>query len=214
MKKALFVCLAVGAILIAGCSRSGVAGNGVIKTESRSVAEYTKIEISGGFTVQWASAKASLNLSADENLLPLIKTEVNGDTLEISSTGNLNPTKPLTLTLTSAALASVVLNGGIDFKASQLAGTDLNLQANGAGEISVEGAVTNLSVELNGASDFKAKNLPTRSAKLTMSGASEAEVNVSDALKVTINGAGTVTYSGNPKVEQEINGAASIKHSP
>jgi len=214
MKKILPLFLTASALSMAGCSRPGVAGDGVIKAEDRSVAEYTRIEITGGYEVQWTSGKPALNISADENLLPLIKTEVNGGTLVISARGMLSPTKPLTLTLSSAALAGVVMNGGIKFKATQLAGADFSLTANGTADINVDGSITNLSVELNGASEFKAKNLQTHTAKLAMSGASNAEVNVSDALKVTINGTGAVTYSGNPKVDQEINGAGSIKHAP
>jgi hypothetical protein len=214
MKKFIPIFLAVLGIITAGCLRSGVKGDGVIKAEDRTVSDFTKVVVTGAYEVQWTNGKAALNISADENILPLIKTVVTDGTLEIESSESISPSQTIKVTLSSAALKAVELTGGNNFKASQVAGDSLKLEATGASNITVDGSVTNLQAEFTGAGKLKAHSLQTHTATLTLTGASEAEVNVSDALKVNITGAGSLTYSGDPKVEQNVIGAGRVRHLP
>jgi hypothetical protein len=214
MKKFIPIFFVALGMVTAGCFRPGVKGDGVVKAEDRTISDFTKVMVAGAYEVQWTNGKAALNISADENILPLIKTVVTGGTLEIESSESISPSRAITITLSSAALTGVELTGGNSFKASQVAGDALKLEATGASNITVDGSVTNLQAEFTGAGKLKARSLQTRTATLTLTGASEAEVNVSDALKVSITGAGSLTYSGDPKVEQEITGAGSVRHLP
>jgi len=200
---------------LTGCSQIGIKGDGVINAEDRPVSGFSKVEITGGYQVKWTSGKPALNISADENLLPLIRTVVNGDTLQIDSQVELAPTKGITIILSSPSLADVNLTGGIDFKASQVSGPGLRLEATGASDFTVDGSVTNLDVNLTGASRLNAKSLQTQTATLTLVGASDADVTVTDTLKASVTGAGLLTYSGNPKsVEKNITGAGRIQTRP
>ena len=66
--------------MLAGCSRLiGVPGDGVIKGEDRPIPEFTRIEVSGAYQINWTDGKPSLKISADQNLLPLINTSVTGN---------------------------------------------------------------------------------------------------------------------------------------
>jgi len=183
-------------IVVAGCSRPGIKGDGEIKTEDRPISDYSKIVVSGGYRIKWSSGKPALTISADQNLLPLIKTVVNGKTLQIDSAEQLAPTESIKITLSSATLAEVRLTGGNNFRAAQISGHDLK-------------------ADLTGASRLDAKSLHTQNATLSLLGASDAAVNVSDALKVSVTGAGSLIYSGDPKsVEQNVAGAGNIRRSP
>src|SRR6185312_12301425 len=95
------ILLAAAVTLFAGCTR-GIKGDGVIKTENRSILGFSKVEVTGAFKINWSSGKPALDISADQNLLPLIETVVNGDTLRIESKENLSPTKDITIILSSA----------------------------------------------------------------------------------------------------------------
>jgi Putative auto-transporter adhesin, head GIN domain len=199
-------------IVIAGCSQPGIKGDGAIKTEDRSISGFSKVEVSGGYKVKWSPGKPALNISADQNLLPLIKTIVSGDTLRIDSEEKLAPAKNIVITLSSVSLTRAQLAGGIDFKASHLFGQALKFETTGASDISVEGSVTELEANLTGASHLNAKSLSAQDVKLSLLGASDADVVATDTLKVSITGAGSVTYSGHPKsVEQNITGAGSVR---
>ena len=200
---------------LAGCSRPGIQGDGVIKTEDRPISEFSKLVAEGGYQIKWFSGKSALTISTDQNLLPHIRTSVSGDTLRIDSDENLAPTKGITITLSSAALADARFTGGIHFTAGHLSGRNLRLESTGAADISVAGSVTHLEANLTGASHLSAKSLRTQTATLSLLGASDAHVNVSDTLKVSITGAGSLTYSGNPKsVVQNITGAGRVQHLP
>jgi len=201
--------------MVAGCSRPGIQGDGVITTEDRPISEISKLVVTGGYEIEWSSGKPALTISADQNLLPLVETVISGNTLQIDSKEELVPTKGIKIILSSATLADVQLTGGISFKASQITGQDLKLESTGASEISVDGSVTNLEVNLTGASKLNAKSLQTQNATLSLIGASEADVTVTDSLKASVTGAGSLTYSGNPKsVEKNITGAGTIQDRP
>ena len=77
----------------AGCSRPGIKGDGVIQTEDRSISEYSKVAVAGGYKIKWSAGRPALNISADQNLLPLIKTVVRGNTLQIDSKEDLRRPK-------------------------------------------------------------------------------------------------------------------------
>ena len=214
MNKISIIVIAAFAV-VAGCSRPGIQGDGVITTEERPISEFSKLVVTGGYEIEWSRGKPAFTISADQNLLPLVETVVSGNTLQIDSKEELAPTKGIKIILSSATLADVQLNGGISFKASQIFRHDLRLHSTGASEISVDGSVTNLEVNLTGASKLNAKSLKTQVATLSLIGASEADVNVTDSLKVSVIGASSLTYSGNPKsVEKNIVGAGTIQNRP
>lgn len=198
--------------VVAGCSHPGIKGDGVIKTENRSISGFSKIVVAGDYQIEWFSGKPALNISADQNLLPLIKTVVSGDTLQIDSKADLAPAKSIVIILSGASLAVVQLGGDIRFKAHQISGDDLKLESAGKSNISVDGSVAKLEANLTGASRLNAKSLRTQTATLSLLGASDADITVTDILKVSIAGAGSLTYSGNPtSVKKNITGVGSIR---
>jgi hypothetical protein len=194
-------------------SHRGVRGDGIIKSEDRPVSEFSNVIVTGGYKVQWSGGEPALTISADQNLLPLIRTVVHGDTLQIDSKENLIPSEDVTVVLSSHSLAGVKLTGGNRFIADHISGPELKVESTGASNISVDGSVTDLQATMTGASKLDAKSLQTQSAYVSLAGASRAEVSVSDALKVSIAGAGSVTYSGNPKtVKKSVAGAGFVRH--
>jgi hypothetical protein len=112
------IILVAAVIVVAGCSQPGIRGDGEIKTEDRPISDFSKVVVKGGYEIKWSSGKAALKLSADENLLPLIKTVVSGHTLWIDSKEQLAPSKTITIILCSASLADMQLSGGKSCKAS------------------------------------------------------------------------------------------------
>jgi hypothetical protein len=209
------IVLIAAVTVVAGCSRSGIKGDGVIKTEDRLISDFSRVVVAGGYKIKWSSGKPALNISTDQNLLPLIKTAVSGNTLQIDSKEDLAPTKSITINLFSTSLADMQLSGGHSFRASQVSGRDLKIESSGAWDISVDGSITKLEASLAGASKLNAKSLQTQTAKLSLLGASYARVAVTGTLKVSVIGASSVTYSGNPEVvETNVIGAGSIRHLP
>jgi len=209
------ILLIAAAAVSAGCSRPGIKGDGVVKTTNQSIADFSALVVSGGYKITWSSGKPALTITTDQNLLPLIKATVSGNTLQIESEDNLRPTKGITITLSSASLADVQLNGAVDLTASQLSGRGLKLESNGAADITIAGSVTNLEATLSGACRLNAKSLKAQTATVSLNGASYGDVTVTGALNASISGTGVLTYSGNPKsVEKNVSGVGSIRPRP
>jgi hypothetical protein len=202
-------------LIVAACSRPGIKGDGVIKTETRSIADFSTIIVTGHYEIQWSSGKPALSLEVDQNLLALLKTEVSGDTLRIDSAEKVNPTRPIVLVLSSSSLAEIQIAGHIVFKAGRLAGDKFKIDAAGQTAISVEGSVTTLAANLVGDSKLDAKMLQTKFADLSMVGSSNADVTVASVLTVSIIGDGTCTYGGNPPtIEKSGIGSANVRPRP
>ena len=204
--------LLVAAAIIAGCSRTGIKGDGVIKTESRPLSDFSELAVEGAYKITWTTGKPALTISTDQNLLPLIKTTVSGNTLQIHKEENLRPTKGITIVLSSPSLSDIKVTGAVMLTAEKLSGQALKLECEGASQIRVAGSVTNLEANLTGASKLDADSLQTQTATLSLDGASYGNITVTETLSASISGAGMLTYSGNPKsVEKNVSGAGSIR---
>ncbi|HNY48615.1 MAG TPA: DUF2807 domain-containing protein, partial [Casimicrobium sp.] len=93
------LCAASGALLLSACGDisisigdpNAVVGSGVRASESRAVSTFTAIEASGVGNLKLRVGDAdALKITADDNLLPKIKSEVKNGVLILSSTSALH----------------------------------------------------------------------------------------------------------------------------
>jgi putative autotransporter adhesin-like protein len=212
LKFLTLAALSLVLLLLNGCHWVGIRGNGDIKTDTRSITDFSKLEADGAFEVNWTAGPAALSITTDENLLEYMRTRVSGDRLRIEWEKPLKGTRGIKVNIASPRLAAVTLNGAVRFVGANLSGPEFYLEANGATKVTLGGTLNAVSADMNGASRLDADRLITRAMELSISGAGRAEVHVTEALKVDISGAGKVIYSGNPKrVDKNITGAGSIK---
>src|SRR5688500_7036192 len=106
MKK-ISVALIISLAFTAGCFRPGIKGDGVMKTETRPVTEFSKITVGGRYEIEWSKGQPALSISADQNLLPLIKITAAGNELRVDSAEKLAPSQPIKLVLSSGGLGNV-----------------------------------------------------------------------------------------------------------
>jgi hypothetical protein len=203
------------AVVLAGCM--GERGSGVQKDETREVPAFTEIELDGAYALKLtvdksATTPVTLHLSGDDNLLPLVLTEVEGDKLHVHSDKMLAPDVPLVLTATVADLKALSINGACEGTINGLDNESLTAEVNGAGELTISGRTGTFTADLNGAAELKAKELQAESVTATINGAGDATICASKSLKVEVNGAGDVKYYCNPAdVKQEVNGAGDVQ---
>ena len=210
--KRLAITLVLAALaLSAGCHWRGVRGDGNITTDKRAILDFTSLNATGGFAIEWTRGPASLAITTDQNLLSHIRTEVKDDQLRVWADGSLAPTRQIKIVLSSDAIKTVTLTGAVHLTAKQVAGPALSLTLSGAVTIDASGSVGSLTASLTGASTLKATGLDAHEAKVTLVGASSAEVAVAEHLRVSIVGAGSLSYRGSPVVEQSITGAGIIR---
>jgi hypothetical protein len=213
MSKITFTALLGLMLALGACRFGGIAGNGKITTEQRTISTFSEIEASGSLQVEWQNGAPSLSITTDENLLSHISTEVIGERLRLKSHGNPWPTHGIKVLISSPTRNGAQLSGATRLIANQLAGQKFAVESTGAAQVTLDGRVDTLLMETTGASKVDAGSLQTRNAEISTTGAAKVELAVSDVLKVSITGAGKVTYSGNPStIEKKITGAGTIRH--
>ena len=210
----------------------GKRGSGSEKTEQRAVSSFDRLDVSGAFTVEFVCAEqTSLEITADDNLLEDISTEVRGSTLHIETARSIWPRGRLLVRVSSPNISVIRSSGASDISASNISNEKLSietsgagsvkadvqtsllrLETSGAGNVALKGSAETFIVETSGAADVKARNLHVKKARLEVSGAGDVELNVSDELDVSVSGAGDIRYFGSPSsVRQDISGAGSVR---
>jgi hypothetical protein len=207
------VILALGVAACFGLTACGVRGSGKAAVETRQVAEFTEVEASGVLHLKLGLQKPrAVALSGDDNLLPLLTTDVSGGRLVIGSKQPLNPKLDLVATVSAPDVTLVRCSGACEVEVTDVKNEKLTLELSGAGSISANGTTKNLVVDVSGAGRATAETLRASNVTARLSGAGEIKVGPADKLDATVSGAGAVTFDGNPAVTQHVSGAGSVKH--
>src|SRR5258708_6420102 len=135
----MLVLLLAGAL--AGCVDFGgwrsVKGSGNTMTETRAVSGFDQVSVSGAGELTLAQGdQESLTIEADDNLLPLIRSDVQGGHLSIGPQNvNLRPTRTIRYQVTVKHLSALHLSGSVRAEAGALKTKRLTLGISGSGRI-------------------------------------------------------------------------------
>jgi Putative auto-transporter adhesin, head GIN domain len=197
-------------LLLAGCSIT--RGSGQLSSESRQVSGFTKVELSGSGELKIEqTGTESLTISAEDNVLPKINSEVSGGTLMLGSNAKIVPTKPISYSLTVKDLTGLAVSGSGSVTMSKLATPALSTDISGSAAITASGTADDQDLKISGSGRFEAEQLMSKTVKVDMSGSGIASIFASDVLDIHMSGSGILTYTGDPKqVTQEISGSGKL----
>ncbi len=200
--------------MFSGChfAGRGVKGSGVRKTEMRDVASFKSIESDGAYEIEVNCQQAlSVQIEGDDNLLPLVKTDVRDGVLYITNPQPYHTRQPVVLRIAAPNIERIVSNGAGNFNVSNLKNDAFELHSTGATSFNASGQTKSVRIETSGAGKINAGELRAEKANVSISGAASVDVFASDQLDVNLSGVGHVSYSGNPKtVNKNINGLGSV----
>ncbi len=211
-----------------------VHGSGTVARESREVREFDSISLSGSGSLFIAqTGEESLSIEADDNILPLLTSEVHGHQLKLGVQHgvSLHPQAPIRyhltvkdlrgLTISGAGNAqvstlttdelSVTISGTGDLEAPALTAGALSVTISGSGDISLAGKATTQDIRISGSGSYHAADLASDQTRVSVSGAGNATLNVRERLDARISGVGSIRYAGQPTVSKSISGAGSIR---
>jgi len=212
MKILKIVIIILASVFLAGCNGIGVRGSGIVKDETRDIFEFDALEVGGFYHVTVECGKEpALQITGDDNIIPLIRTEIRGGTLHIWSHKSISPRKKLRIRITTRDLNSIITSGASNISVKNLDNEELSVEASGAGSLRLSGKTDRVSLELSGAVNLNASDLQANQVDVEISGASNADVYASEALKAEISGVGNIDYYGSPKnIKKRISGLGSI----
>lgn len=216
----------------------GTEGSGKPKEESRPVGSFNRIRLDGAITVEARPAAiTSLKVRADDNIVPLVTTTVEGDTLVVSTQRNasystrnpvvvevgytqlqaadLRGSGDLNIGAIEGDRFEAALSGSGDVRLAQVKVKRLRLSVAGSGDVRASGSTEELSVQVAGSGDVHAQQVMAQQAKVSVAGSGDARVQVRDNLDVSIAGSGDVWVTGKPsRINRSIVGSGDLHQTP
>nr|WKN39104.1 DUF2807 domain-containing protein [Tunicatimonas sp. TK19036] len=208
-----------------------VRGSGNVITEGRVISSFTQIEVDGSANVFLSQGNEQIvEIEADDNIIPVITTEVRGGELEIGSSRNYRTSNPVNIYITVPVISAIKIDGSGDvFGETSMGGDQLELEVSGSGNMDLELYYTQLWVESNGSGDFQlfgevddqevrisgsgnyqARDLTSENCDIRISGSGDAAVSASEYLKAEIRGSGNILYYGDPQIESSVSGSGNV----
>lgn len=244
MRAARDALAAIALLALGGCNpaifpmlAAGVKGSGTLAEETRDLPDFAALELSGSVAAEVKPGEnARIVLSGDDNILPLVTTEVRDGRLVVGFKPgqNVQARTPLKATITAnRPLEAVELSGATTCRieaptapavkaglsgATNLAlpafdATSLDLDASGTSTATAAGRVDTLKAGASGASKLRLAGLDARTADVNLSGASSGEIRASDELRGDASGASNLTILGKPpRGDVSKSGAASYTY--
>ena len=225
--------LLLPALLVLPSCDPALRGDGDIVQETRNEKDFTGLNVSveGKVNVKLGT-DFKVEVQAEENLLPYLKTEVEAGELHVYFSRNVRDVDGLEVSVTMPALESMQLAGSaelvtdgvfegakLDLSVSGSGETRLNfidydalkVHLSGSGYIELKGTAGEMEAHLSGSGGIMALQCPVREADIHVSGSGSAKVDVAEKLTAHISGSGEVLYEGDPEVESEISGSGKVK---
>ena len=215
-----------------------VTGSGKVVTETRAVTGFQAVASSlGGKLLLRQGTREGVELSGDDNVLPLIETRVvdhdGVPTLVIGpKRGSTFTTRsPMSATVDLITLKAIAMSGGgavtcdglktsslklalsgsADVKLRQLSADELAVNVSGSGDLVFGGKAAKLSVSISGSGDVNSRALEADDVSVSVAGSGDASVTARKTLNVSIAGSGSVVYAGDPIVKSSIAGHGSVR---
>lgn len=211
----------------------GIKGEGPVKTETRAASDFHAIESSIAGDVEVSiSDNYFVEVQAQENLLPLLKTEVEDGTLKIYFSESVSYNETLKIRVSAPAFDHFSLGGsGVMRVLGPIRSEKMKMEVAGSGDIVIKeaefgsasasiagsgsielgGKSGSLRTEIAGSGDVEAKQMSVNDLDVAISGSGSVSCDVVQNLKASIAGSGDVYYSGQPTVETNVSGSGTVK---
>ncbi|NTU75777.1 MAG: DUF2807 domain-containing protein [Anaerolineaceae bacterium] len=241
MKTKTIVILAIFAVVLSACNLQigdlnirTISGSGNKVTEERTVSGFKAVQLKGiGNLEITQSDTEKLVVEADDNIMPLIETEVINSELVIRLKEGTMVTdaNSITYKLTVKDLNAISLSGLGNATAGDLKSDNMDIRLSGSGQVEIKnletgkltvaisglgsanisGKTSSQEISLSGSGDYDGADLESDSATATISGLGSVTVWVKSDLNATISGSGSISYYGDPSVSQKVTGLGNIK---
>lgn len=202
-----------------------INGSGKVVTENRTAGTFDKIHVARSVDLFLTQGNTpSIRVEADDNLISLIQTKVEGSTLIIRLPNDirLGTYEKMNVYVTTAMLTeleattSADIEGqgtwnvkDIEISASTSADIELNINANKinakastSGDIELKGKAEVLTATASTSGDIKAKELVAQKVSATASTSGDISVYAEKEISYSASTSGDISYRGNPVIKE------------
>ncbi|WP_162246539.1 MULTISPECIES: head GIN domain-containing protein [unclassified Duganella] len=192
-----------GCVIVLNDSSDYVKGSGTTTIENRSIASASGLRIENRHRVDLdvevkVGGAPSLVIEGDNNLVPLVHTEVSGDTLRVWTEERLDSRTPIHVRYTVQRLDHLESSGSVHTEVQGLAGGPLSVSHNGSGYLELRGRVDQLDMRHTGSGQLYADGLESKAAVVDMVGSGRVNIGSvrGDSLRVSTSGSGSFYARG------------------
>ena len=190
-----------------------IQGSGNVITDKRKLSSFSKLSISTVVDVEYfTSENYRLELTADDNIVPIISSSIEGDTLSIDARQSYSTQNKLRAKIYGpSTLGGVETDGSSDVNMQGIASNLLEIDLDGSSDFTVQGKVQNLHIKTSGRSDINAKKLLATNVTINADGHTDAIVTANKNLNVVLDGISDITYYGHPdSITKTIDGIGNV----
>jgi hypothetical protein len=191
-----------------------IVGSGQFVTDARPVGGFDTIRIqNGGRAIVSRSDVESLNVVAEDNIVPLIESRVVDGTLTVTfraGAGSVS-TRGMTYHIGMRSMRGLIGEAGSSIEARGIDTGNLEVHLSAGSTFIGSGTTDRLALELSAGSSADAAALRSRVATATLSSGSTAVVRVSDSLSVIASGGSQLEYLGNPSVQVQTSSGSTVR---
>jgi len=211
----------VGVVIIDGNVVSGSANNDFIQGNGNRISQVKKLNTFYAISnqiianIRIVSARHySIMITADENIMPFIATNIINNELVIASDKNFSSREVIDIKI-EVPFINKVRQLGIGFiQIDDMQTNKLSLIIEGQGNINAKGRVEELKADIFGTGNMNLKHLLSKNAYLNITGSGNIEVSAYNELNASIDGIGNIRYSGKPNIiRQSITGIGQVESS-
>ncbi len=218
------------AALPMAAAHAATIGSGNAATETREASGFAAITLRGGIDLVVRQAtREAVQVTADDNLLPLLQTTVEGSgesrTLVIQwQRGENIRTRAKTVVTVDVVRLTVLassgsgdmavqalktpalalsISGSSDAKLSSLDSEELRVAISGSGDVQASGRANQLSVSISGSGDVRTRELAADDVTISIAGSGNASVQANKTLAVSHRRLGRCRVRGRGHDHQE-----------
>jgi hypothetical protein len=234
----LILCVAIISACFQSCKKGGpwgIRGEGNNVSETLNLSGFDKIHLSiDGDVFYTQDSIYKIEISAQTNILAVLKAEVSGTELTFDYRRNVWDHKKVNITIHSPSIRAFSISGSGNITAQNTLTSDnfdmsvsgsgniyiplLNAQSlsgtvSGNGNVTISGGtVKSESFNVTGSGNIDAGNIVSENCIVKVSGSGNIIVNVTESLDATISGSGNISYRGEPSLNSHVSGFGRLIH--
>lgn len=183
--------------------------NGPVRTETRDVSGFTQVTVGGGTQLSIAIGSGFLvEITAEDRILGLLDSRVEGDRLVIDSRGGYTTTKGVQVEIRMPSLAALDLSGGAQATVEDLRADTLGLDLSGGAQARINGTAGHVEIDASGGAQAHLRDLAATTVQVNASGGSQLELTAADSVSGSASGGARVDVWGGAGLSVDTSGGS------
>ncbi len=211
----------------------GTQGKGALVSQTRDLPAFHAVESGiAADLVLHVAPESRIAFSIQENLVPLLKTEVEDGCLKIYFSESVNYQERLVIdvyapsydallmmgsgnmTLQDSVRAQTFtasLSGSGNIRVRQLTSDQVDVSITGSGNVEMGGSTRGMKADISGSGECQLRELSAQSAQVQVTGSGDVSCTVQESLDAAITGSGDIEYQGSATaVKSSVTGSGEI----